>query len=144
MNMQCRSLLVNVLTPSQYRTSDGAVRLHNSASYRWLLMYRFQLIYLNYTGIVEITPAVGAILGGSSEAKTTPYGTTCSSLYALQYSRDVGLIVFTVTHLTFETGSEKYKELETSVFVSTGHFIVEKDKPVVVEYKVSRVKHPSS
>lgn len=47
----------------------------------------------------------------------------------------------TVTHLTFETGSEKYKELETSVFVSAGHFIVEKDKPVVVEYKVSRVSH---
>jgi Protein of unknown function (DUF3237) len=43
--------------------------------------------------------------------------------------------------LTFETGSEKYKELETGVFVSAGRFIVENDKPVVVEYKVSRVKH---
>jgi len=43
--------------------------------------------------------------------------------------------------LTFETGSEKYKELETGIFVAAGRFIVEKDKPIVVEYKVSRVKH---
>jgi Protein of unknown function (DUF3237) len=43
--------------------------------------------------------------------------------------------------MTFETGSEKYNELENGVFVAAGRFIVEKDKPVVVEYKVSRVKY---
>ena len=51
----------------------------------------------------------------------------------------IGLIEIAVTHLTFETGSEKYKALETSVFVSAGRFVVEKDKPVMVEYKVSKV-----
>lgn len=58
----------------------------------------------------------------------------------MQRREHVGLIEIAVTHLTFETGSEKYKELETSVYVATGRFIIEKDKPVVVEYKVSRVK----
>jgi Protein of unknown function (DUF3237) len=99
-----------------------------------------QLIYLNYTGVVEITPALGAILGGSPEAKTTAFGNSCLSL-SLALIEDVGLIEIAVTHLTFETGSEKYKKLETSVFVAAGRFVVEKEKPVVVEYKVSRVKH---
>lgn len=42
-----------------------------------------QLIYLNYTGIVEITPALGAILGGSPEAKSTPFGNSCLFLHFL-------------------------------------------------------------
>jgi Protein of unknown function (DUF3237) len=46
-----------------------------------------------------------------------------------------------VTTLTFETGSEKYKDLENGVFVSAGRFVVEKDKPVMVDYRVSRVTH---
>lgn len=35
------------------------------------------MIYLNYTGIVDITPELGAILGGSPDAKTTPFGNSC-------------------------------------------------------------------
>lgn len=64
----------------------------------------------------------------------------CLYLY-YQRCDQLGLIEIAVTHLTFETGSEKYKALETSVFVAAGRFIVEKDKPVMVEYKVSKVKH---
>ena len=45
-----------------------------------------------------------------------------------------------VTHFTFETGSDKYKALESGVFVAGGRFVVEQGKPVVVEYRVSRVK----
>lgn len=41
--------------------------------------------------------------------------------------------------MRFETGDEKFKELETSTFVGAGHFIVEKDKPIVAEYKLSKV-----
>lgn len=44
-----------------------------------------------------------------------------------------------VIHLIFETGNERYKGLETGVYVGAGRFVVEKDKPVFVEYKVSRV-----
>lgn len=39
----------------------------------------------------------------------------------------------------FETGDDKLKELELGVFVGAGRFRVETGKPVVVEYKVSRV-----
>ena len=40
--------------------------------------------------------------------------------------------------MKFETGDEKLKALEMGTFVGAGRFVVEKDKPVVVEYKVSR------
>ena len=35
------------------------------------------MIYLNYTGIVDITPELGAILGASPDAKTTDFGNSC-------------------------------------------------------------------
>jgi hypothetical protein len=41
--------------------------------------------------------------------------------------------------LTFETGSGRYRELETGVYVGAGRFVVGKEKPVFVEYKVSKV-----
>jgi len=34
-------------------------------------------VYLHYTGVVNITPALGAILGGSPEAKSTEFGDSC-------------------------------------------------------------------
>lgn len=48
------------------------------------------------------------------------------------------LIVTLVIEMKFETGDEKLKDLETGVFVGAGRFVVEKGKPVVVEYKVSK------
>ncbi|KKZ65534.1 hypothetical protein EMCG_08607 [[Emmonsia] crescens] len=81
-------------------------------------------VYLNYTGIVEMTPILGAILSGKSESTVTPFGNS-------------------FIHLTFETGDEKYASLETSVWVAAGHFIYEKGNPPIVEYKVSKVTHKS-
>ncbi|KAK4692069.1 RNA polymerase I-specific transcription initiation factor RRN6, partial [Lecanoromycetidae sp. Uapishka_2] len=78
------------------------------------------LIYLNYTGIVGITPALGAILGGSPDAKSTPFGDS-------------------FIEMRFETGEEKLKDLELSTFVGAGRFVVEEGKPVTVEYKLSKV-----
>jgi Protein of unknown function (DUF3237) len=78
---------------------------------------------------------------GKSRGKVNGIRQFLSVSISLALIEGVGLIEIAVTHLTFETGSEKHKELETSVFVAAGRFIVEKDKPVVVEYKVSRVKH---
>ena len=49
------------------------------------------------------------------------------------------LIVDPVVEMKFETGDEKLKDLETGVFVGAGRFVVEKGKPVVVEYKISKV-----
>lgn len=42
-------------------------------------------------------------------------------------------------HFTFETGDEKLKALENGVFVGTGRFVLEKDRPLTVEYRVSKV-----
>ncbi|MCJ1462221.1 hypothetical protein MMC07_000821 [Pseudocyphellaria aurata] len=78
------------------------------------------LVYLSYQGIVDLTPEVKLILMGSPDAKTTDFG---------------GSFI----EMRFETGDEKLKDLEVGVFVGAGRFRVETGKPVVVEYKVSRV-----
>lgn len=49
------------------------------------------------------------------------------------------LTVNLVIEMKFETGDEKLKDLELGVFVGAGRSVVEKGKPVVVEYKISRV-----
>ncbi|KAI1910535.1 hypothetical protein LOZ12_004469 [Ophidiomyces ophidiicola] len=77
-------------------------------------------VYLHYTGIVSVSPELTAILSGESESITTPFGDS-------------------FTHLTFETGDERYAFLETEVFVAAGHFIYEKGQRPIVEYKVSKV-----
>ncbi|EER42319.1 hypothetical protein HCDG_03778 [Histoplasma capsulatum H143] len=81
-------------------------------------------IYLNYTGIVDMTPAVEAIMSGESESMVTSFGNS-------------------FIHLTFETGDEKYASLETGVWVGGGHFIYEKGEAPIVEYKVSKVTFKS-
>ncbi|CZR52480.1 uncharacterized protein PAC_02357 [Phialocephala subalpina] len=78
------------------------------------------LIHYSYTGIIEMTPEGVAILMGSPDAKTTPFGS-----------------IF--THVDFETGAENLKSLETSKFVGCSRFVVEEGKPVVVESKISKV-----
>lgn len=77
-------------------------------------------VYLHYTGVVEITPELGLILGGKEEAKSTEFGNS-------------------FIEMRFETGDEKLKGLELGTFVAAGRFVVEKEKPVVVEYRVSQV-----
>ncbi|KAH8724888.1 hypothetical protein GQ44DRAFT_707977 [Phaeosphaeriaceae sp. PMI808] len=88
---------------SQVKNDDGAI----------LAMY--------YKGTVALTQGVKAILSGSSDAKTTPYGDS--------------FVTF-----RFETGNAAYKELENGTYVAAGHFVTGEGKPgVVVEYKVSKV-----
>lgn len=38
------------------------------------------LVYLSYNGVVDITPELGLVLGGSPDAKTTPFGNSCKCL----------------------------------------------------------------
>jgi hypothetical protein len=45
--------------------------------------------------------------------------------------------------VTFETGFEKYKELETGVFVGAGRFIVD-ERGLTSEYRVSKVEVANS
>jgi len=78
-------------------------------------------IYLNYTGILNVTPELAAIFAGESESTITPWGDA-------------------FIHPTFETGEEKYQSLENSVFVAAGRFVYEKGGSTIVEYKVSKAK----
>ena len=48
-----------------------------------------------------------------------------------------------VIEIKFETGDEKLKALEVGTFVGAGRFVVEKDRPVVVEYKISQAVNGS-
>ncbi|KAE8134478.1 hypothetical protein BDV38DRAFT_160118 [Aspergillus pseudotamarii] len=79
------------------------------------------LLYLNYTGVVTLTPTEQAVFAGTAPEGSTPFG----NLF---------------THFTFETGDERYKDLENRVFVGQGRFNIESGKPVV-EYRVSQVLH---
>lgn len=50
-----------------------------------------------------------------------------------------GLTLEIVIEMRFETGDEKLKDLELSTFAGAGRFVVEQGKPVVVEYKLSKL-----
>ncbi|KAL4809514.1 hypothetical protein BDV18DRAFT_132217 [Aspergillus unguis] len=80
------------------------------------------LIYVNYTGVVTLTDAEKGILTGATVDGSTPFGNS-------------------FTHITFETGHERYKDLENRVFVGKGRFVAQKGKKVVVEYRVGQVVH---
>ncbi|PGH21511.1 hypothetical protein AJ80_03179 [Polytolypa hystricis UAMH7299] len=85
-------------------------------------------VYLNYTGIVEMTPELAGILSDESESVTTPFG---KSFIHVTFQSLVGGKI--------QTGDAKYAELENRVWVGAGHFIYEKGQQPIVEYKVSKV-----
>jgi len=78
------------------------------------------LINFTYTGYIEVTPAVMKVFAGSPDAVSTEFGNS-------------------FCHFTFETGDEDLKPLENGKYVAAGRFIIEKGKPVDVEYKISKV-----
>lgn len=74
-----------------------------------------------YKGTVALTSGVKALLSGSPDAATTPYGDS-------------------FTTFSFETGNPAYKLLENGTYVAAGHFVKEKGMDgIIVEYKVSKV-----
>jgi RNA polymerase I-specific transcription initiation factor RRN6 len=74
-----------------------------------------------YKGTVALTEGVKAILSASPDAKTSEYGDS--------------FVTF-----TFETGSDKFKDLQNGTYVAAGHFVTGEGEPgVIVEYKVSKV-----
>ncbi|EEQ28704.1 uncharacterized protein MCYG_01523 [Microsporum canis CBS 113480] len=77
-------------------------------------------VYINYTGVVELTPEIGAILTGQSESASTPFGNIFITL-------------------KFESGDADHAALENGIFVASGRFIYEKGKQPIVDYKVSQV-----
>ncbi|KAK0104521.1 hypothetical protein ONS95_004810 [Cadophora gregata] len=77
-------------------------------------------ISYKYSGIINVTPGVGAVLTGDASAKTTPFGDA-------------------FTHVLFETGSEALKDIEKKIYVASGRFVLQEGKPVTVEYNISEV-----
>ncbi|KAF3480186.1 uncharacterized protein GIQ15_05533 [Arthroderma uncinatum] len=77
-------------------------------------------VYIHYTGVVDLTPDISAILSGQSESKTIPFG-------------DIFITV------KLESGDSDHAALENGIFVAAGRFIYEKGKQPTVDYKVSQV-----
>ncbi|KAH8885069.1 hypothetical protein GQ53DRAFT_751364 [Thozetella sp. PMI_491] len=77
-------------------------------------------VRFNYTGIIATETPNGKVLRGDADAKTTDFGNA-------------------FTQIVFETGSPELKDLQTKVYVGSGHFIVKDGEPVTVEYKISEV-----
>ncbi|KAJ1713764.1 hypothetical protein COH20_007895 [Aspergillus flavus] len=87
------------------------------------------LLYLNYTGVVTLTPAEQAVFAGTASEGSTPFGNICEYIVGLSLPEP-----------SLTTGDERYKDLENRVFVGQGRFNIESGKPVV-EYRVSQVHH---
>jgi len=83
-----------------------------------------ELIAMFYKGPLFVSKAVEKALTGAKDRATTPYGDSFMTF-------------------EFETGSPKYKALETMVFCAAGHFDLDSGDPsnpdLVVEYKLSQV-----
>jgi hypothetical protein len=65
-------------------------------------------------------------------------GTRVRVLQLRSRQQRVLTLEFTVINVTFETGCEKYKDLERGLFVGAGRFVID-GSGLGVEYKVSRV-----
>lgn len=78
------------------------------------------LVSYCYEGLVEVNPEFLLILTNDPRARTTAYGNS-------------------ISHVTFETGSESLKHLEHSLFVGSAHFVVTEGGKYYVETKISRI-----
>jgi len=78
------------------------------------------VISFKYSGIINVTEGVAAVLSGHADAKTTEFGDA-------------------FTHVLFETGSDDLRVLEQKVYVASGRFIIEVGKAPTVEYYISEV-----
>ena len=70
------------------RTKDDAVwtclKSYTDASLGSWQPLSFQLLYVNYTGVVTMGPAEQAVFGGSAGDGATPFGNSCKSIQLVQ------------------------------------------------------------
>lgn len=78
------------------------------------------LLSYSYRGVVEVDPEFMLIYTNDPQARTTSYGKS-------------------LTLINFESGDDKYKELEHSIFVGSAHFVTLGDGKYFIETKISRV-----
>ncbi|OAL71278.1 hypothetical protein A7D00_4178 [Trichophyton violaceum] len=84
-------------------------------------------VYINYTGVVDLTPEINAILTGREEAASTQFGNIFTTLK------------FEVNRNLSQSGDADHAALENGIFVASGRFIYEKGQKPIVDYKVSQV-----
>ncbi|KAI5466096.1 hypothetical protein BGZ63DRAFT_480317 [Mariannaea sp. PMI_226] len=78
------------------------------------------LLRFSYNGVVAMTGDEGKIIRGDQNATTTGFGNA-------------------FVQVRFETDSPELKPLEDRMYVGSGRFIVEENRPIIVEYKISQV-----
>ncbi|KAK7425626.1 hypothetical protein QQZ08_007842 [Neonectria magnoliae] len=81
------------------------------------------LLRFNYNGVVGMTGDEGKVIRGEDNATTTGFGNA-------------------FVQVRFETDSPGLKLLEEKMYVGSGRFVVEVNKPIIVEYKISEVGAP--
>ena len=89
------------------------------------------------TAIATASPEIGAIFGGSPEAKTIPFGMSSMSILCSFRLNTSWLTRLGSTH-TFEVGEGPYKELENYTWVGNARFVVS-DEGVALETRVSKL-----
>lgn len=98
-------------------------------------------MHIHYTGVVDINPELSAILGGVRRQRQRSLDILVSSMNPVKCRCCGGDGVadgIVVINVTFESGCERFKELETGVFVGAGRFVVD-ERGLSSEYKVSKV-----
>ncbi|KAK5990672.1 hypothetical protein PT974_08941 [Cladobotryum mycophilum] len=78
------------------------------------------LLRFAYSGVVTLSGETGKVIAGDKNATTTDFGNA-------------------FVDVKFETDNPDLEPIENKVYVGSGRFIVEKDEPIIVEYKISEV-----
>lgn len=112
------------------------------------------LLRFSYNGIVGMAGEEGKVIRGDKNATTTGFGSVCKrnppnsasplcgrerDIQGGDLEADPRVLVIQVR---FETESAGLKPLEDKLYVGSGRFIVEENKPTIVEYKISEVGAP--
>ncbi|KAJ4137668.1 hypothetical protein NW768_003256 [Fusarium equiseti] len=78
------------------------------------------MMRFSYNGVVYMEGDEGKVIRGDANATTTGFGNA-------------------FVQIRFETDAPGLKVLQDKLYVGSGRFVIEEDKPVIVEYKISEV-----
>ncbi|EWZ50950.1 hypothetical protein BFJ63_vAg6537 [Fusarium oxysporum f. sp. narcissi] len=78
------------------------------------------LLRFSYNGVVNMAGDEGKVIRGDTNATTTGFGNA-------------------FVQIRFETDAPGLKLLQDKLYVGSGRFVIEEDRPVIVEYKISEV-----
>ncbi|RGP61136.1 hypothetical protein FSPOR_10121 [Fusarium sporotrichioides] len=78
------------------------------------------IMRFSYNGVVDMAGDEGKVIRGDANATTTGFGNA-------------------FVQIRFETDAPGLKALQDKLYVGSGRFVIEEDRPVIVEYKISEV-----